>query len=88
MQFPFDKTNPGDIDPADITETNKTSIRLWAKWLATGMEKSASRSVNEEHAKMQCKIIAEKLGDTVQDLTFVTISKQEALDTYEEHYTV
>ncbi len=85
MQFPFDKTKPGEIDPALLLKQIRQSSPL-GNMVGDWNGEISIRSASEEHAQIQTKLIAEKLGGITEDLTVIDVSKKEAIEIFKQHY--
>ncbi len=85
MQFPFTITNPGEIDPDELMKQIRKASPI-GTMVADWNGEINIRSVSEEHAELQCRLISERLAGVVDELSFVTISRQEALQIFQEHY--
>ncbi len=80
MQYPFDKCDPDKSTYADVMAELRRSAPHFDKIIGLWSGEISFRSMNEEHDRVQQNIIREKIGKYVDDMTFVSITKDEILE--------
>jgi 4-cresol dehydrogenase (hydroxylating) len=86
IQYPFNQYDPEKMDADELMGHIKRAIPSLGQMVGDWNGEVSIRAENEEHAAIQYKIVQEKLKDYVDDFTIVNLTRNDILQSFQEHY--
>ncbi len=87
IQYPFAQFDPNQTDSDILMQQIKKNIPMLGNMVGEWNGEISFRSANEEHANIQKKIVEDNFSDLMNDLTVITLSKEEIMQNFSDHYS-
>lgn len=86
MQYPFSQNDPKQTDSDSLMQQIRKNIPALGNMVGDWNGEISFRSINEEQVNVQESIIKQEFKDIINDLTIVTLSKEEIMLNFSQHY--
>ena len=86
IQYPFNQYDPNQIDSDSLMEEIRQSVPALGDMVGDWNGEISFRSINEEQADVQRRIIQEELRELTDEMSVINLSKEEIMMNFSQHY--